>query len=65
MRHKKQYRRIGVGVELLCGDKIVAFNDKTRFANWQISPCECGMDVQTTGDSPETDRVEEVVRDRC
>ncbi len=57
MKHSKQYKRTGVGAELLCGKKVVAFNDKTRFVNWQLSPCECGMDVWTVGHSPETDRI--------
>ncbi len=61
MRHSKRYKRAGVGVELLCGTKVIAFNDTTRFANWQLSPCECGVDIQTTGNSPDTDRVQELI----
>ncbi len=61
MRHKKRYKRTGIGVELLCGDKIVADSDASYLVNWHLSPCECGIDVSTTGDSPATDRVQECV----
>ncbi len=57
MKHSKRYKRAGNGVELLCGTRVVAGNDTTRFANWQLRPCVCGVDIQTTGDSPDTDRV--------
>ncbi len=61
MKHTKRYKRTGTGVELLCGDKVVAENKATCFANWQLSPCECGIDVMSTGCSPDTDRVYECV----
>lgn len=65
MRHRKRYKNIGTGVELLCGNKVIAFDDYTYLANWQVCPCpECGMDVQTIGSSPETDKVQEIVLNR-
>lgn len=56
-RHRKAYR--GNGVVLLCGDKVEA-NSPYRGANFSISGCsKCGMEVKTTGCSPDTDEVSE------
>ena len=60
MKHSKRYKRVGIGVELLCGTRVVADNDTTRFANWSLLPCPiCDMRVWTWGHSPDTDMVEE------
>ncbi len=62
MLHSKQYKRAGQGVELLCGNRAIASNERSYLANWQIDNCRyCGMDVMTTGSSPDTDRVYEGV----
>lgn len=59
MRHRKEY--IGDDVVLFCGDMIIACC-AGRDANWQMTNCRCGMDVETTGNSPSTDHVIELVR---
>ena len=63
MQHTKRYKRVGTGVELLCGNKVVAETDKTYLCNWQLSPCPCGVEVWTIGHSPETDEVMEYRRE--
>lgn len=60
-RHTKQYTRIGDGVGLWCGKKLIA-SSPHRSANFSMEPCECGMEVQTIGCSPETDEVQEYER---
>ncbi len=51
----------GIGVDLWCGNKIVMIGHGNRLGNFQMSDCsECGMFVQTTGDSPDTDKVMEI-----
>ncbi len=30
MRHRKRYKNIGTGVELLCGNKVIAFKEIMR-----------------------------------
>ena len=55
MQHRKEY--IGKGVVLFCGDTIIA-SHPTKDANWHHSKCRyCGMDVETTGNGPETDSI--------
>ena len=62
--HTKRYTKKGNGVELYCGDKLVA-NSSCRDANFIISSCSvCDMEVQTIGHSPETDKVQEYKRDK-
>ena len=57
MKHKKRYKRTGVGVELLCGTRVIADNNN-RFTNFSITGCLlCGGEIMTTGDSPDTDMV--------
>lgn len=59
IKHKKQYARKGYGVEVRCGDTLIA-SSSFRFTNFSLSSCpECKMEVQTVGCSPETDKVEE------
>ena len=59
MKHRKRYKRTGIGVELLCGSKVMAASPY-RLTNWQLSPCGlCGTEVETIGCSPDTDRVHE------
>ena len=61
MKHSKRYRRTGDGVELLCGNKIIASNG-FRLANFSISRCpNCDMYVETTGSSPDTDSIWEII----
>lgn len=63
-KHRKQYRMYDSGVCLMCGGKEVA-QSPYILTNWQITNCQnCGMDVQTTGESPDTDIVEEFVYER-
>ncbi len=63
--HRKRYRMYGIGVDLFCGNKVIMPGHGNRFSNFQISDCpECGMFVQTTGDSPETDRIQELSNDQ-
>ncbi len=58
-RHKKVYAKYGDGVELRCGDEIIASNPY-RGANFSVSGCPlCGMEVVTIGHSPDTDEVQE------
>lgn len=59
MRHSKQYNSYGTGVSLMCGCRLVEYSPYI-LTNWQITNCRfCGMEVQTTGNSPDTDRIEE------
>ncbi len=63
MNHSKRYKRTGYGAELLCGNRVVADNETSYLVNWQLTPCRfCGIDVVTTGHSPDTDRVMEIAR---
>jgi len=61
-RHRKYYHKYSNGVSLRCGnDTVVSNTDKT--ANWQLSNCPgCGMEVQTFGNSPEKDKIQEQKR---
>lgn len=62
MQHKKVYKSKGNGVNLLCVNKVVA-DSPWRYANFSITNCiGCGMDVETIGHSPETDKVNEYSR---
>ena len=56
MKHTKRYARIGDGVELWCGNRLVA-KSPHRSANFSMEPCKCGMEVKTIGSSPDTDKV--------
>jgi hypothetical protein len=60
MKHSKRRKRFGA--ELLCGDRVVAYNDETQFVNWYLICPKCSMEVYTVGHSPDTDRVFEVRR---
>ena len=63
-KHKKLYHRFGNGVGLWCGSKLIASNPDYQYVNFSVSNCpECGMEVQTTGCSPETDKVQEFERE--
>ncbi len=58
-RHKKLYKKQGVGVELYCGNEAIA-SSPHRGTNFSIDRCpECGMAIVTSGHSPCTDGVAE------
>ena len=61
--HKKIYKEGGSA--LVCANKILhnVICDSSRiYTNWIIEKCpECGMFVQTTGHSIETDKIIELV----
>lgn len=61
-KHKKVYNEDG-SCKVTCDGIVVA--ESTRMSlNWQLNPCErCGMEVSTTGSSPENDKVLESVRE--
>ncbi len=54
MRHTKQYA--GNDVELRCNGKLIA-SSTYRGTNFSLNCPKCGMEVQTIGCSPETDKV--------
>ncbi len=59
-KHRKIYKPIGDGVELRCGSRVIASNDN-RLTNFSYPGCPvCGMDIWTTGHSPDTDAVYEL-----
>lgn len=61
-KHRKVYKPIGDGVELRCGDRVIASNDD-KLTNFSCSGCPvCGMEVLTQGHSPDTDAVYELGR---
>ena len=63
-KHKKVYSKYGNGVELRCGEELIASNPH-RGANFSFDGCPiCGMEVTTIGCSPETDKVEEYTRSK-
>ncbi len=60
MNHTKRYNKKG-DAELWCGERVVAGGSFPQ-ANFWLQPCYCGVDIQTIGTGPETDRVIETRR---
>ncbi len=59
-RHKKLYDFFGTGVVLTCGNIDIVASATGKDSNFMISNCpKCGMEVQTIGTSPETNKVME------
>lgn len=60
-RHWKSY--YGNSVTLMCSSKVVAGGCWPQ-ANFQLSNCPgCGMEVSTIGHSPDTDEIQEYLRE--
>lgn len=61
MKHKKVYRENGC--VLLCGKTEVASHPNGRGINFTLDACpKCGMEIYTSGFSPETDKVLEYIK---
>ena len=60
--HKKIYNTVGTGVYLSC-EGVPVIKSQMANANFSLNPCwYCGQDVKTTGNSPETDKIQEYVK---
>ncbi len=61
MKHSKRYKRAGIGVEIFCGNTLIASSPHICW-NFCIDICPiCGGFVETTGVSRDTDRVQELI----